>query len=247
MIPRFIFGAAGAVITTLVIAPLVILFSIFPGSRMNTYRLSRWWSFWVSKSMGLTFSVSGHENIVPGQSYIVTPNHQSNADILGLLLRLPVPFRWVIKKELLKIPLFGWALASTGAISLNRADRSASVRSLRDGTKEIEPGWSVLIYPEGTRTPDGKLLPFKKGAFMMAVQTGIPILPVTSNGAYKIMPRNTLLFRAGHITITIGEPIATQGLTEQDVPELMQRTRDAIGKNLDLTYDPFQRSTSSVA
>jgi 1-acyl-sn-glycerol-3-phosphate acyltransferase len=237
----------GAVLITLIVAPPMLLVSVFPGSKLITYRLSRCWAWGMAKCMGLSFSLYGSENVVPGQSYIVTPNHQSNTDILALVLKLPFPYHWVIKKELLKIPLFGWALGATGAISLNRADRSQAVKSLRAGTQQIDPGWSVLIYPEGTRTPDGNLLPFKKGAFMMAVETGIPILPVTSNGAYKIMSRHSILFRSGHITVTVGEPITTEGLTEEDVPELMRKTREAIGKNLDPTYDPFEPPVSPAA
>jgi 1-acyl-sn-glycerol-3-phosphate acyltransferase len=190
--------------------------------------------------MDLTFAIYGSDKVVLGTSYIVTPNHQGNADILALLTTLPVRFRWVIKRELLKIPLFGWALGSTGAISLDRSDRQQAVRSLQDGASKLAGGWSVLIYPEGTRTSDGNLQQFKKGAFMMAVQRGIPILPVTCNGAYKILPKKTIAFRPGHITLTVGDPIATDGLTEEDVPELMDKTRAAIGKHLDPDYDPFR-------
>lgn len=240
VIPRLALAALGAVGATLLIAPPLCVVSLIPGSRRLTFLMSRCWSWIVIKSMRLTFSLYGADKAVPGQSYIITPNHQSNADILGLLLILPLPFRWVVKKELLRIPLFGWALARTGAISLNRADRSQSVQSLQKGTQQIDQGWSVLIYPEGTRSVDGHLLPFKKGAFMMAVQTGIPILPVTSNGAHEVMPKKSILFRPGHITVTLGDPIETQGLTEKDVPELMQRTHDAINKNLDLNYNPFE-------
>ena len=190
--------------------------------------------------MGLTCSIYGADKIVPGTSYIMTPNHQGNADILALVTTLPPRFRWVIKRELLKIPMFGWALGATGAISLNRSDRQQSVRSLRDGVSKLAGGWSVLIYPEGTRTSDGNLQPFKKGAFMMAVQTGIPILPVTCNGAFKVLPKKTIVFHPGHVTLTVGDPIATEGLTEEDVPELMEKTRAAISKNLDPDYNPFQ-------
>ncbi len=190
--------------------------------------------------MGLTCSIYGADEVVPGTSYILTPNHQGNADILALVTILPLRFRWVIKRELLKIPMFGWALAATGAISLNRSDRQQAVRSLKDGVSKLAGGWSVLIYPEGTRTSDGNLQPFKKGAFMMAVQTGIPILPVTCNGAFKILPKKTIVFRPGHVTLTVGDPIPTEGLTEEDVPELMEKTRAAISKNLDPDYNPFQ-------
>lgn len=239
IILRVIFTALGLVVITGLLAPSLILISLITSSGTPTFQIMRWWAWGVSKCMGLTFSVRGAEKVVPGQSYIVTPNHQSNTDILALITMLPVPFRWVLKKELLKVPLFGWAVAATGAIALDRANRDQSVQTLRAGTDKLAGGWSVLIYPEGTRTPDGELLPFKKGAFMMAVQTGIPILPVTSNGAYKVMPKQTLLFRRGHITVTIGDSINTEGLTENDVPELMEKTRNAIAKNLNPEYDPF--------
>jgi 1-acyl-sn-glycerol-3-phosphate acyltransferase len=238
ILPRLILTALGLVLDTLVFAPPLILLSLFT-SGGPAYRIMRWWAFVLSKLMGLSFSIHGAEKIVPGASYIVTPNHQSNADILALVLVLPVRFRWVIKRSLLRIPLFGWALGGTGAIAIDRSNRQQSVESLRRASEQLKGGWSVLIYPEGTRTSDGQLLPFKKGAFMMAVQTGIPILPVTNNGAFKVLPRNSVWFRPGHITVTIGDPIVTEGLSEKDVPALMDRTRAEISKALDPNYDPF--------
>ncbi len=238
ILPRLILTALGIALDTLVFAPPLILLSLFT-SGGPAYRIERWWAFVVSKLMGLSYSVHGAEKVTPGASYIVTPNHQSNADIVALVLALPLRFRWVIKKSLLRIPLFGWGLARTGAIAIDRSNRRQSIESLRRASEKLRGGWSVLIYPEGTRTPDGNLLPFKKGAFMMAVQTGIPILPVTNNGAFKVLPRNSVWFRPGHITVTIGDPIVTEGLTEEDVPELMERTRVEISKSLDPSYDPF--------
>lgn len=237
---------AAAIFATLVLTPPLLLLSLID-SGQSAYYLTRTWVWMVSKAMGLSFSIRGIEKVVPGTSYIVTPNHQSNVDILGLLKMLPFRYRWVLKKELLKIPLFGWSLARSGAISLDRSNPRQAVERLREGTGKLSNGWSVLIYPEGTRTRDGNLGPFKKGAFMMAVQTGIPILPVTSNGAFKIMPKKTLHFRPGHITITIGDPIVTEGLTEKDVPELMEKTRQAIEANLDTDYDPFEGPDSVKA
>jgi 1-acyl-sn-glycerol-3-phosphate acyltransferase len=207
------------------------------------YRFERWWAWLVSKSMGLSFSLHGEDKVVPGASYIITPNHQSNSDILALIRVLPIRFRWVVKKELIRIPVFGWALSRTGAIAIDRSDPKQSIQSLQNATDKLKGSWSVLIYPEGTRTSDGNLLPFKKGAFMMAVQTGIPILPVTSNGAFKVLRKKTIWFRPGHITVTLGNPIATDGLTEKDVPELMEKTRAEINKNLDPDYDPFRKTS----
>jgi 1-acyl-sn-glycerol-3-phosphate acyltransferase len=237
---------AAAIFATLVLAPPLILLSLID-SGQSAYYLTRLWVLMVSKAMGLSFSIKGIEKVVPGTSYIVTPNHQSNVDIFGLLLKLPFRYRWVLKKELLKIPLWGWAVARTGSISLDRGNPRQAVERLRESTGRLSQGWSVVIYPEGTRTRDGHLGLLKKGAFMMAVQTGIPILPVTSNGAFKIMPKKTLHYRPGHVTITIGDPIATEGLTEKDVPELMEKTRAAIAAHLDPDYDPFRQPNSDRA
>lgn len=239
LLPRLIFAWVGMALMTILLAPAMVVVSVFPRSGYATYRMGRAWNWAVAKFMGVTFTLIGAEKVVPGASYIITPNHQSFADILALFVSLPTPFRWVIKRELLNIPLFGRALGATGAICLDRSDRDRSVKSLQDGTDRLRGGWSVLIYPEGTRTPDGLLHPFKKGAFMMAVQTGISILPITCNGAFKIMPKNRLMFRPGHVTLTVGDPIVTEGLSVNDVPQLMERTWQAINKHLNPAYDPF--------
>lgn len=241
LFPRIFLTALGLVVFTTLFTPPIILASMFTSSGALAFIIMRWWALIISFLMGLKFSISGIENISPGQSYIITPNHQGNADILALLTNLPVRFHWVIKRELLRIPVFGWALAGTGAISIDRSNKETAVSSLNQAKKKLSNGWSVLIYPEGTRTPDGNLLPFKKGPFMMAVQTGLPILPVTSNGAFKILPKKTVAFRPGLITLTIGEPIITKGLTVDDVPWLMEQTRNTIASNLKTDYDPFNK------
>jgi 1-acyl-sn-glycerol-3-phosphate acyltransferase len=240
LLPRQVLAAVGIVLITVCFAPAMVIVSVFPRSAYATYRMGRMWNLVVSKLMGVSFTLTGGDKILPGASYIVTPNHQGFADILALFVSLPVPFRWVIKREILKIPFFGRGIRATGAICLDRSDRERAVQSLQEGTNKLGGGWSVVIYPEGTRTPDGLLHSFKKGAFMMAVQTGIPILPVTCNGAFKIMPKKKLLFRPGHVTLTVGDPISTEGLTEADVPKLMEETWQAINKHLDPAYDPFR-------
>jgi 1-acyl-sn-glycerol-3-phosphate acyltransferase len=204
------------------------------------YFLMRTWNQTIAKLMGLRFSLSGVENLDINTSYIITPNHQGLADILAIVSTLPVRFRWVVKRELFKIPVWGLALWSTGAIAIDRSNSATAIERLnREKDEKLKDGWSVLIYPEGTRTPDGYLKDFKKGAFMMAVQTGIPILPVVCNGAFKILPKKTLAFRPGHVKLNICPPIPTQGLSEKDVPELMSKTRQAILAKLRSDYDPF--------
>jgi 1-acyl-sn-glycerol-3-phosphate acyltransferase len=226
------------ILATVVIGSLIILISPV-SSGGPAYRLMVWWARIVSKALGISCSVEGGSGIEPGTSYIVAPNHQSIADILPVLCAIPVRFRWVLKQELLHIPLFGWGLSAAGAVGLDRSNSRKSVEKMQEAQHTLKGGWSLLVYPEGTTTWDGTLLPFKKGAFIMALRKEVPILPVTTNGAFKILPRGARIVRPGHVTVTIGDPIPTKGLEMNDLPDLMEKTRTAIGKHLDPNYDPF--------
>ncbi len=237
---RFVITALGLLVITPILSIPMFISVAFVKPGLFVFSIMRAWSKMITALMGLKVSVFGTENIDPESSYIVTPNHQGVADIHAMASALPVKFRWVLKKELLHIPLFGWAIWCTGPIAIDRSNTAKSIEILnREKDRKLKDGWSVLIYPEGTRTPDGNLLAFKKGAFMMAVNSGIPILPVVCNGAFKIMPKKSIGFRPGHITLTICPPISTTGLTEKDVPELMARTREALLAELKTDHDPF--------
>ncbi len=239
-LPRALVGAVVVVVCTVILGLIIVFASLFTSSGRPGYVLARIWARIAARVLGITASLRGAEKVTPGASYIICPNHQGNADILALISTLPIPYRWVVKKELLKIPFFGWGLAGTGAVSLDRSNTKQAVETLRKGSDKLGGGWSLLIYPEGTRTRDGYVQPFKKGAFMMAVNTGFPILPVTVNGAFKILPKTALLPMPGQVTLTLSDPITTEGLTEEDVPKLMEKTREAVMKNLDPDYDPFR-------
>lgn len=240
LLPRMALTMLVLAIWTPIVTAMIALSRVFTSSVGPAYVLARHWTRVVSRCMGITFSLHGAEKIAPNTSYIITPNHQGNADILALYGILPLPFRWVVKKSLIGIPFFGWALHWTGAISIDRSDRESSIRKLQEGADKLIDGWSVLIYLEGTRSTDPHLQPFKKGAFMMAVQTGIPLLPVVCNGAYRVLPKKTIAFKPGaHITVHIGDPINTQGLTAEDVPALMEQMKTEMLDLLDPDYDPF--------
>lgn len=237
---RFIITAIGLVIITPIISIPIFVSTLFVKPGKFVFSCMRLWSKILTTLMGLRISVHGTENIEPETSYIVTPNHQGVADIHAMASSLPVLFRWVLKKELLRIPIFGWAVWCTGPIAIDRSNSAVSIETLnKEKDEKLKDGWSVLIYPEGTRTPDGNLLDFKKGAFMMAIKSGIPILPVVCNGAFQIMPKKSIGFRPGHITLTICPPIPTKGLSLDDVSQLMAKTRQAIMTELRTDYDPF--------
>lgn len=246
LLPRMIVTVLVLMIATPIMTTPIVLISLLGFFPASTFKIAILWVSLIRKCMGLRVTVNGKEKIVPGASYILTPNHQGNADIMAMYGTLGLPFRWVIKKELLKVPVFGLALRGTGAIALDRSNREKAIESLKAAKDKLAGGWSVIIYPEGTRSSDPHLQPFKKGAFMLAVQTGIPILPITCNGAYHILPKKTMVFIPGHVDITIGDPIPTDGLTEADVPDLMEKTRQQILKNLDVDYDPFDPKNSYI-
>jgi len=139
-------------------------------------------------------SVSFKENIDRSKKYIFAGNHQSSIDIYLYYAYIPVTFRWIAKKSLLKIPFLGWAMYVMGHIFVDREDSKNAFSSLKKAINEVKSGFSIAIFPEGTRSKDGKLLPFKKGAFFMARASGIPIVPVVIKNAFKFAPKGKFLF-----------------------------------------------------
>ncbi len=238
-VPRIILGVITLALASMILAPPMLVIVLFVGTSVPGQVVQFLWTRSVALALGIRTEVHGLENIRPGESYIITSNHQSYVEIPALVQALPVSFRWVVKRELLRIPFFGWGLAGTGAIAIDRSNPGASLSKLEAGRSKLGRGWSILVYPEGTRTHDGSIGPFKRGAFIMAVQAGVPILPVTVNGAYKILPRKSIAFRPGRVRVTVSPPISTKGLTESDVPDLIKRTREVIESQFDPDYDPF--------
>jgi len=155
-------------------------------------------------------------------------NHQSNFDIPVALAHLPFKFRWVAKAELFKIPIFGYAMHRIGHINIDRSNRRAAFKSLKKAAKNIREGVSVLIYPEGTRSKDGNIRPFKKGGFVLALESGVPIVPVIIHGTWPIMPKDKLIIRPGNVTIEIKEPIETKNYTRKSKDELLEKVRNII-------------------
>lgn len=178
----------------------------------------------------------GNDNILQGQSYIIISNHQSHFDSLALVIKLGIQFRWIIKKELRKIPFFGFALYKSRNIFIDRSDRQKAVESIRDGMKRLPAGVSVMFFVEGTRSPDGKIHEFKKGGFATAVESGLPILPVTVNGSRKILPKKALAFNPGVIEVVVGKPVVTENYTHDNLEDLMDKTRNIIVSNFNPDY-----------
>jgi 1-acyl-sn-glycerol-3-phosphate acyltransferase len=161
-------------------------------------------------------------------------NHQSVTDIGALVLTLPVSWRFVAKRELTRIPLFGWVLLLGGHVIVDRSSRERSVRSLRAAARRVARGTHVIIFPEGTRSPTGRLREFKSGGFHLAIEAQVPIVPIAISGSRRITPKRSLRIDSGLIRVRYGKPIPTEGLGADDSGALKQRVREAIAAG----YDP---------
>lgn len=160
-------------------------------------------------------------------------NHLSSVDIWALLAVVPVRVRMIAKKQLGRIPLFGWAMRAGRFIFIDRTNAVAARRSIEEAKRRIRGGQSVLIFPEGTRSRDGILLPFKKGGFHLAIEAGVPVIPVALVGTRACMPRKSLLLRAGHVRVVVGAEIPTAGLKESDRHVLLEKVRSEIAQMME--------------
>ncbi len=192
-------------------------------------RAARRWGEVLLKAAGISVTIEGLENLQTEEPQIVVSNHQSWFDVFALAAHLPVRYRFVAKKELGEIPIFGKAWKSCGHVSVDRGNREAAIASLDQAWREVhEDKLTMVLFPEGTRSPDGKLQPFKKGAFVLAVQGQVPLVPVAIVGSRGIMPKGSFRVRKGVITLRIGPPIPTEGATIRDRNRLLKASWHAI-------------------
>jgi 1-acyl-sn-glycerol-3-phosphate acyltransferase len=219
------------VLATLVLASSLLLVNSL-GFPQAAVRIGNFWCRLVFRANLCRWELTGRQHIRPGQSYVILSNHQSHFDILALLSALPMDFRFVVKKELAAVPLWGPGMSAMGHIIIDRKDREAAIRALREARPRLVNGLSVLFFPEGTRSRNGRMLPFKKGGFMMALQLGLPILPISILGTNRILPGKSFQLLPGKARLQIHPPIETTGLGEEKRDELMAQVRQVIGSGL---------------
>ncbi len=195
----------------------------------TAFFLMQSWAWLVLRVSFMRVEVKGRENVDPGQRYVILSNHRSLLDIPALVTSLGVPYRWVIKKEVRAIPLFGHALAASRNIFIDRSDGETAMRSIQEGVAQLPPGTGVLFFPEGTRSPDGRMLAFKRGAFITARNSELPVLPVTVLGSRECLPKGSVVVRPGTITVVIHPPIDVETIQAESEQALMERTRRIIG------------------
>ena len=212
---------------------LTILLGFFDPYGKHAYKISRLWTWMILEIGGVSLKVNGLNHLDPKQQYVFMVNHQSNFDIPVLVQSLTgFQLRWIAKKELLWIPLFGWAMWAAKHITVDRGGRSNALGILKKAKQQMAGGISVVVFPEGTRSTDGRLLPFKRGGFLLAIKTGTPIVPVTINGSGKLFPKGDWRIRRGKIEVTVGEPIFMENYRPGTLRGLSAEVYELVAKNL---------------
>ena len=213
---------------TVVVGTVAIAACFVPGGGRVFMALVRLWSTTVLRICRVRHTVSRHPDIDPRRAAVYVANHQSHFDIPALVLSMPGDFRIVAKKELLYIPIFGWALWLARFPFIDRGSRERAIRTLEKAARLFRTGISVVIFPEGTRSQDGRLLPFKKGGFILALQAGVPIVPVSIRGGAEVLPKGGLRIRPGCIEVIFGAPVSTTGYTLETKEQLIEEVRRRI-------------------
>ena len=220
-------------LATILLSTLTILVGFFDQHGKRVYAINQFWTWLVLRVGGIALKVDGLENIDPGEQYVFMVNHQSNIDIPVLVQSLArFQLRWIAKKELLWIPFFGWAMWATKHITVDRADSRDAMKSLQRAKQRMAAGISVVVFPEGTRSHDGKLLRFKKGGFLLAVETHAPIVPITINGSGSVLPSGAWRLRPGVIEVFVSKPIAVDRFRIGNLRLLSDQVRQSIAAQL---------------
>jgi 1-acyl-sn-glycerol-3-phosphate acyltransferase len=215
---------------TLALSTLAFLVAWLPPRGDWTSLVARVWARGILAAAGVRVVVDLDPAVDPRRGYVVMANHQSYFDVVAMLAVLPGTYRFVAKRSLFVIPIFGWALWAGGFIPVDREDRSRAREIWKAAGDRLSRGASVLFYPEGTRSRDGRVQAFQRGAFLVALKTRAPILPVGVSGARRVMPRGTLRVTPGTITVRFGAPIETAALKVREKTDLIERVRAEVGR-----------------
>lgn len=221
-----------AILWTALISVVGILTAFVDRSGRWYHRAARFWSKFTLWLFGIRVSVAGLEHLDPAKRYVYVSNHASMFDIPAIFVAIPDDIRIVLKKELTRVPLWGWALKVGPYISIDRFNAKEAMGSLDRALETIRRGASVLVFAEGTRSLDGKLQPFKRGAFALAARSGVPIVPVTINNSFNILPKGSLKIQPADIRIVVDKPIESAGVAgKEDELKLMEQVHAVLEKN----------------
>jgi len=216
---------------TLVLGPPLIVFTLLTRSATAMYWVGVKGLVFITRVAGMRVDVEGRENIPPGVC-LFAANHTSNADAPAIVGAIPRRLAIFGRKSLFDIPIVGLAFRLARFVPVDRGNREAALASVKQAVEYIKTGSSFLVYPEGTRSPDGRMQRFKKGTFVMAIEAGVPIVPVACSGAHRIMKKNSLIIHPGRVTVRFGTPVDVSGYTVDQRNALAEKVHDAIAAQL---------------
>ncbi|MCY4572833.1 MAG: lysophospholipid acyltransferase family protein, partial [Gemmatimonadetes bacterium] len=223
-----------ATVSTAYVGGSVILYRYLWPSRFRRYadRSTAEWSSMVLRGAGVKPVIENPERLGRDRGQVLVSNHQSWFDVFALAASLPVKFSFVGKKELSRVPFLGQAWEKVGHIAIDRSDHKAAIESLHKVDEQFRAGRTIIMFPEGTRSPTGELTRFKKGAFVMAIKSQVPVVPVAVTGTRAIMEKGDWIIAPGTATVRVGEPISTEGLTLADRGRLTREAHSAVSRLL---------------
>jgi len=234
-------------VITVPLAIATIVFGAFDPHGKRVYRINQFWTWLILRMGRVSLRVTGLENLQPSEQYVFMVNHQSNVDIPVLIQSLiRFQLRWIAKRELLRVPLFGWAMWATKHITVDRSAPLGAVKSLEHARKRLAAGISIVIFPEGTRSRNGQLLPFKKGGFLLAAKTRTKIVPVTILGSAGLLPAGAWKLLPGTVQVFVDKPITIENHHPRELRQSIAQVRQIIESRLKEARGPTMRYRSRI-
>ena len=212
----------------------------------RTFKL--WATFWARLILigaGVKVVSEVRAQLSPDEPVVFVANHQNELDIVTLLAGIPYPFGFMAKAELRRVPFLGSVLKRTACLFVDRSDARRAVQSIREAADRIRDGHSVLIFCEGGRSFSRDLLPFHRGAFLLAVEAGVPLVPVTVIDNYRVLDERRAVGRVGTVHMVVGEPLSVDGRTRADIPDLVEEVRAVMKAELDRAHGVSSSATSA--
>lgn len=239
---RSAFVALSLAIVTIVLGLPLLLYALLSGQTGLLYRTGVSAVLWVCRAAGLRTRVEGLENI-PARTCLFAANHTSNADAPAIVGSIPRRIAILAKKSLFAIPIVGTAFRLAQFVPVDRANPERAAASIDVAAERMKQGLSFLIYPEGTRSPDGRLLPFRRGAFVLAIKAGVPVVPVACSGAHRVVAKNSFRIRPGEVVVRFCPAIDATQYSMAQRNELAHRVHDAIAAALPPNQQPATSAT----
>ncbi len=225
---RTLYVTVLATIYTLIFGTIVLVLALTRPRSTWIDQAIRQWARLVVAAAGIDITTENAAVLDRHPHFILIANHTSYFDIPCLQAVVMQPLRFLAKKSLFVIPIFGWALQASGFVPIDRKDRRTAVRSFDRAAAQLRVGKSVVVFPEEGRSKTPEMKPFKRGAFLLALKAGIPIIPVAIRGTYEVLPAGRLSIRPGPVTLIFGEPVLTSGMSVRQKDELAATTRGMI-------------------